>query len=85
MIDCEAWGDNMDKFASIDDASYGYEIKPWGAIKEAALALNPFIAREINSVRGVDEFPVIVARYSFGSQIVKNGHFHLQQQARCLP
>jgi hypothetical protein len=84
MIDGEAWGDNMDKFASID-ASYGYKIKPWGAIKEAALALNPFIAREINSVCGVDEFPVIVARYSFGSQIVKNGHFHLQQQERYLP
>ena len=73
----------MSKLASAD-ASPGYEIQPWSAIKEKVLQLNPFIAKEINSVAGVDDFPVIIARYSFGSQIVKQGQFHLQQQDRCL-
>ena len=84
MIGYVAWGGRMSELTSADITS-GYEIKPWSAVKKTALTLNPFIAKAINSVSGVDDFPVIVARYSFGSQIVKNGQFHLQEQDRCLP
>jgi len=74
----------MSKLASTH-TPLNYEITPWSTIKKTVLALNPFIAKEINSVSDVDEFPIIIARYSFGSQIVKHGCFYLQQQDRCLP
>ncbi len=53
------------------------KILPWKEVREKAISLNPSICGEIDTIKGVENFKVIVATYPFGAPIIRKGLFYL--------
>lgn len=53
------------------------KILTWKEVKKKVLSLNPALGAEIDRVKGVDDFKVIVASYPFGAPIIRKGLFFL--------
>ena len=53
------------------------KILTWKDVKKKVLSLNPSLGAEIDRVKGVDDFKVIVATYPFGAPIIRKGLFFL--------
>lgn len=49
----------------------------WKDVSSKVANLNPRLAKIINEIDPGDELPVYIARYPYGSVIVKNGIFHI--------
>ena len=61
------------------------EIQSWQDIKARLIGLNPTIATEIDTIPGVNEFPVLIMRYSFGTTIVDHGQFYVPTPEGSVP
>ncbi len=53
------------------------KILTWKDVKKKVISLNPSLGAEIDQVKGVDDFKVIVATYPFGAPIIRKGLFFL--------
>lgn len=61
------------------------ELLYWRDVRDKVVALNPVIAQELEQIKNVAEFRVLVARYPFGAEITKNGIFHLNYNNELIP
>jgi hypothetical protein len=53
------------------------EILQWKDVKKKVQAVNPRVAKDMNSIKGVDNFKVVRATYQFGDDIIDKGQFKL--------
>ena len=53
------------------------KILTWKDVRAKVLSLNPTIGSEMDSIKGVNDFRVIVATYPFGAPIIRKGLFYL--------
>ncbi len=53
------------------------QVVTWKDIKNKIIHINPSIGRELDKIRGVNKFRVIVAKYPFADAILNKGKFRL--------
>lgn len=61
------------------------EVVKWKDVREAVYAVNPALAKIMDSIQHVDEMVLYKAKYAFGNGVLRDSKFHVPHNGMILP